>query len=187
MSQTGLYPSPASVDQADYVLAPAGSDGLPLETVRIDPARRGFLRTAGALLTGSVAAVIAVVTGRAAVEPGLVERSPLWIRAGRLDDLETNVPTPVTLRITRRDGYLETVDEQVVFLVRPADGQVRAMSSSCSHLGCSVTFSRDKQQFLCPCHGGAFNLDGTVAAGPSSKPLAALTARVENSRVLVQV
>jgi menaquinol-cytochrome c reductase iron-sulfur subunit len=150
-------------------------------------ARRGFLKTVIATLTGGIAAALAGVVGGAAVGPSFARAFPRWVRAGRLDDFETDVPTPVTLRVTRQDGYLETVDQHVVFVTRSANGKMQAVSSSCSHLGCSVAFDRQKEQFLCPCHLGSFHLDGSVAGGPPPKPLEKLTIRVEKARVFVQV
>lgn len=152
-----------------------------------ESARRGFLKAIVATLTGGIAAALAGVVGGAAVGPSFARAFPRWVRAGRLDDFETDIPTPVTLRITRQDGYLETVDQQVVFVTRSASGTVQAVSSSCSHLGCSVAFDRQKEQFLCPCHLGSFNLDGSVAGGPPPKPLEQLTIRVEKQRLFVQV
>jgi Rieske Fe-S protein len=152
-----------------------------------EPGRRGFLKTVAAALAGGVGAGVAAIISRAAVGSKLVDRPATWVRAGRLDDLETNIPTPVTLRVMRRDGYLETVDQQVVFLVRNEQSHVRALSSSCAHLGCSVGFDRQRNQFLCPCHEGVFNLDGTVAAGPPPRPLSELAVRVEKTGLLVQV
>lgn len=151
------------------------------------PARRSFLRAAARVIAGGFATAVTAVVARAAIGHSFVPRDARWIRAGRVDELETNVPTPVTLRITRQDGYLETVDQQVVFLVRSETSAVRALSSSCAHLGCSVTFNREQQQFLCPCHSGVFGLDGRVISGPAPRPLEALEVRVEKSRVLVQV
>jgi Rieske Fe-S protein len=150
-------------------------------------ARRGFLRAAAGVLVGGIATTMTAVVGRAAVGTSLVPRDERWVKAARLDELETNVPTPVTLRVTRQDGYLETVDQQVVFLMRDETSAVRAMSSSCAHLGCSVSFNREKGQFLCPCHNGVFGIDGTVVSGPAPKPLEQLAVRVDRARVLVQV
>jgi Rieske Fe-S protein len=78
-------------------------------------------------------------------------------------------------------------DQQVVFLTRSETGEVRALSSTCPHLGCNVTFDRAKEQFICPCHTGVFHADGRVASGPPPKPLQELVTRVDNRRVLVQV
>jgi len=150
-----------------------------------EPMRRGFLRAVAGLMTGGLG-VAATVLGRAALGHTFDVRAPRWLRAARLDELETNVPTPVTLRIARRDGYLESVDQRVVFLLRSDTGAVRGLSSSCAHLGCSVSFNRERQQFLCPCHTGVFNLDGTVADGPPPRALDELVVKVERARVLVQ-
>ena len=149
--------------------------------------RRDFLRVAANTLAGGIAVSVAAVAGRAAIGQSLVPREARWVKAARLDELETNVPTPITLRIPRQDGYLETVDQQTVFLVRSETSAVHALSSSCAHLGCSVAFNAEKQQFVCPCHNGVFNVDGSVVSGPAPRGLDSLVVRVEKSRVLVQV
>ena len=41
----------------------------------------------------------------------------------------------------------------------------------------------DAQLFLCPCHGGVYNGDGSVAAGPPPKPLPRYPVRVRDGRV----
>ncbi|HEX3998454.1 MAG TPA: Rieske 2Fe-2S domain-containing protein [Pirellulales bacterium] len=42
---------------------------------------------------------------------------------------------------------------------------VEAFSATCPHLGCNVVYQQDKQQFLCPCHGGAFDRHGRMVTG----------------------
>jgi menaquinol-cytochrome c reductase iron-sulfur subunit len=42
---------------------------------------------------------------------------------------------------------------------------------NCTHLGCPVNWVPGGHIFLCPCHGGVYNADGTVAAGPPPRPL----------------
>ena len=90
------------------------------------------------------------------------------------------------VRVTRQDGYAEAVDQQVVFLVK-SDAGVRAMSSTCTHLGCRVSYDASTKRLRCPCHGGVFTPDGSVVAGPPPRPLTELSARVENSKVFVQL
>src|SRR5260221_422665 len=53
------------------------------------------------------------------------------------------------------------------------DGQTDfvAFSVYCSHLGCPVDWLSDANLFLCPCHGGVYYKDGSVAAGPPPQPL----------------
>ncbi len=51
-----------------------------------------------------------------------------------------------------------------------ADGIV-AYSLLCTHAQCVVHFDEKEHQFLCPCHGGAFDEHGNVTAAPPTKPL----------------
>jgi cytochrome b6-f complex iron-sulfur subunit len=46
-----------------------------------------------------------------------------------------------------------------------------ALSRVCGHLGCLVGFDKFQGKLVCPCHAGAFNLDGQVVSGPPSNPL----------------
>lgn len=52
-----------------------------------------------------------------------------------------------------------------------------ALSLTCTHLGCTV--EQNKDEFLCPCHGSHFDLDGRLLHGPAAKPLASL--RIETT------
>ena len=46
---------------------------------------------------------------------------------------------------------------------------VYAISTTCTHLGCTVAVTT--QGFACPCHGSRFNADGRVIAGPAPRAL----------------
>ncbi|MGD8406146.1 MAG: Rieske (2Fe-2S) protein [Anaerolineales bacterium] len=52
-----------------------------------------------------------------------------------------------------------------------------ALSLTCTHLGCTVEQNQD--EFVCPCHGSHFNLDGSLLQGPAAQPLASL--RIETT------
>src|SRR5581483_12162739 len=117
--------------------------------------RRAWLRGIIGTIITSISAVVGVVIGGAVLSPAFATRKDSWVPAGRLRDLEDGVPTPVTVRVTRQDGYYEAVDQQVVFLVK-SDDQVHALSSTCTHLGCRVSFDPQSKLFRCPCHGGVF-------------------------------
>lgn len=70
-------------------------------------------------------------------------------------------------------------------LVRLAGGGVVVRSAVCSHLGCIVQWQKDTGQFLCPCHGGQFGIDGRVLGGPPPQPLEALPFTIANGIVRV--
>jgi Rieske Fe-S protein len=56
------------------------------------------------------------------------------------------------------------------FLVR-LEGQVVALSETCTHLGCRVPFCESSNRFECPCHGSVFNRAGELIVGPSPRGL----------------
>lgn len=64
-------------------------------------------------------------------------------------------------------------------------GRLFALSPVCSHLGCLVTWSRSEGRFLCPCHGGKYDMEGNVLEGPPPAPLARLPMKVEGNRVYI--
>lgn len=73
-----------------------------------------------------------------------------------------------------------------IYIVRRPDGWI-ALSPVCTHLGCMVNYSRIKREFICPCHGGRYSIDGKVIAGPPPMPLPRLPLRVEDDRVFVGI
>ncbi|HET8570844.1 MAG TPA: Rieske (2Fe-2S) protein, partial [Candidatus Limnocylindria bacterium] len=44
-------------------------------------------------------------------------------------------------------------------------GEIRALSSVCTHMGCTLHFRPDWQDLRCPCHGASFDLKGELANG----------------------
>jgi menaquinol-cytochrome c reductase iron-sulfur subunit len=148
--------------------------------------RRRFLAGAITAIQGAMGATLAFLLGGAAAAPSFGTRRTNWWPAGAVDDLSDNEPVPITIRVTREDGYNQVVDRQVIFLVKSGTN-VTALSSTCTHLGCRVSWNADSQTLRCPCHGGVFDRTGAVKAGPPPAPLAKLATRVEGERVLVQL
>lgn len=74
------------------------------------------------------------------------------------------IPPDVAVGLSALDG---------VIVHRTNDGGVHVFSGSCTHLGCRI----DRvvgDEAVCPCHGSRYRADGTVAAGPATRPLAAV-------------
>jgi Rieske Fe-S protein len=132
-------------------------------------------------------ATLAFVVGGAVVAPSFSRREPQWLDAGPLDNVADNTPLPVTLRVARPDGASEVVDRRVVYLVRAAGEPLKALDSTCTHLGCRTRFNVETKHIECPCHGGRYDIGGKVVAGPPPVPLRSLQTRIEGGRVLVEV
>jgi Rieske Fe-S protein len=149
--------------------------------------RRRFFSRVIAATVGGIGATLAAILGTSVVAPVFARRADSWLPAGSLSDLEENVPQPVALRVTRDDGYYEAIDRPVVFLVKTGERDVKAISSTCTHLGCRVNYDSTEQLLKCPCHGGVYTIHGQVKSGPPPRPLAVLPARIDGDTVLVQV
>ena len=151
------------------------------------PERRKFFARIITAIHAVVAGAVAVVAGGAVISPGLARQEERWLPAGNLADLPQNEPTPVMIRVARQDGYSQVVDRRTVFLVKTSDTEVKALDSTCTHLGCRVSWDAETKELKCPCHGGVYDSTGAVKAGPPPAPLASLTTRLEGDRVLVQL
>jgi Rieske Fe-S protein len=148
-----------------------------------DETRRGVLR---AFVNGAIAALgggLALVLGRFMYgrAPASSGSDPTWFRAASLGDLDPRKPYAAVLAVPRQDGWSRTRANEVVFLVWDGLFEVRALSATCTHLGCRVRWDAGADRFRCPCHGGAYSVEGRVLSGPPPRPLAELRARISDS------
>jgi len=148
--------------------------------------RRFFVRLVTSIHT-AIAGTLGVLLGGAAVSSAFGGRQESWLPASSLGELTPNVPTPVVVGVTRRDGYTQVIDQRTIFLVRTGATSVTALDSTCTHLGCRVSWDRERQELRCPCHGGVYDRTGAVKAGPPPAPLATIAARVDAGQVLVRL
>ena len=148
--------------------------------------RRRFLSRALAIIQTAIGAGVAFVRGGAVVGPALGAKRASWWPAATLSDLIDGEPTPVTIRRAHTDGYRQTVNREVVFLIKTND-KVTALSSTCTHLGCRVAWDAEAAALKCPCHGGTFDRSGAVKSGPPPAPLATLATRIESDQVMVEL
>lgn len=72
-----------------------------------------------------------------------------------------------------------------LMLVRTGDSEVKAMSTACTHLGCTVYWQKENQEFYCPCHAGRFDKDGNVVAGPPPAPLETYHTEIEGDNIFI--
>ncbi|MCS7203150.1 MAG: ubiquinol-cytochrome c reductase iron-sulfur subunit [Thermodesulfovibrio sp.] len=73
-----------------------------------------------------------------------------------------------------------------IFLVKK-DNSLIAFSPACTHLGCFVNFDINSMEFVCPCHGGRYDIEGKAVAGPPKDPLNRLPIKIENKKVYVGI
>jgi quinol---cytochrome c reductase iron-sulfur subunit, bacillus type len=149
--------------------------------------RRGVLAGFIYAAAGAMAASLAVLLGRFFTAPlfarsrGRREAIPL----GPIDRFrDSREPVPAFFERTVPDGYMKRRESGRVYVV--ADGnRFFCLSSTCTHLGCTVHWDRVRQEFLCPCHGGVYARDGSVVAGPPPRPLRRLPVQIDGGELVL--
>lgn len=75
-------------------------------------------------------------------------------------------------------------DDEKIVVTQPEEGDFKAFSAVCTHLGCIVSSVSD-ETINCACHGSRFKIaDGAVARGPATEPLPAEKITVAGNSIL---
>jgi len=83
-------------------------------------------------------------------------------------------------------GYSDPLcHNDFVIVVQPAAGEFVALSASCPHECCQVTWESSHGEFHCPCHGSTFSPTGKVTNGPAAVDLPALAVCADECGVTV--
>lgn len=70
-------------------------------------------------------------------------------------------------------------------LVANVNGAFVALTSVCTHSGCSDNWTFGNNRFTCNCHGSVFDPSGRVLNGPASAPLQQFTTQVSAGNLVV--
>ena len=73
-------------------------------------------------------------------------------------------------RIPLGDAVPMDLGGHKILVLKTQDG-VAAFSRRCTDLGCLVSWNKEREQFVCPCHQGTFDKNGVNIAGPPPRPL----------------
>ena len=152
------------------------------------PGRRSFLGMLLGVGAVSVGALLSVPLVRFALHPVLARTTETaWSDLGAVDEF-SSITSPVKrlISIEQRDGWRKMISEKAIYVTTGLDGQVRALSSICPHLGCSIPWNEAKRQFICPCHVGVFSADGALVSGPPPRAMDKLETKVEDGRLKVR-
>jgi menaquinol-cytochrome c reductase iron-sulfur subunit len=115
-----------------------------------------------------------------------------WETVGPVKLFEPNNYVPVVITLTPGIGE---AGQTTVYIRRfnaaidtdPYDRHTPfiALSSRCAHLGCPVRWVDAAERFICPCHGGVYDLLGVPVGGPPVRPLDRFYTRVLAGNVQV--
>ncbi|MFN2216520.1 MAG: ubiquinol-cytochrome c reductase iron-sulfur subunit [Anaerolineales bacterium] len=97
---------------------------------------------------------------------------------------ESEVPNEVDLGLATifPTGSKTVLPDVPAVLIHDQDG-FKALSLTCTHLGC--TLEEDDNKFSCPCHGSQFDENGNVVHGPANRRLTNLKVEVNDEGHLI--
>ncbi len=148
--------------------------------------RRQFLVRLSLAAGGLGAALVGVPIIGFLFSPLLKQEPEVWQPVGKVDDLKVGETKHVTFSDASPLPWAGVAADSAAWLRRTGDQKFIAFTINCSHLGCPVRWLPDAELFMCPCHGGVYNNDGTVAAGPPPTGLARYPVRVNNGQVEIR-
>ena len=136
--------------------------------------RRDFMKATTGIIGGIITVAIGAPVINYLVDPALrAGAKEAWVPIGKLDTIPIDKPTPFSFTRTQVNGWERTGTSFGGFIIRrsadPKD--ILILSSRCTHLGCSVNWHADSNEFICPCHDAKFSKEGKVLDGPPPKPL----------------
>jgi Rieske Fe-S protein len=79
-------------------------------------------------------------------------------------------------------GWLLITEAQTLIV---NDGEIKALTSVCTHSNCDRNWSLSGGNFKCSCHNSIFTTDGEVISGPATRPLTQFDVNIDNDIVTI--
>jgi menaquinol-cytochrome c reductase iron-sulfur subunit len=156
------------------------------ETVTRRRFMTGTAHTAGAIAAGA----FALPALGFALGPIFKSTPHHWETVGTTGQFNEDNYVPVTFTLTAGIGeagkttaYVRKFNPKIDTDPSDKDSKYIAISSRCAHLGCPVRWVDAAERFICPCHGGVYDLLGKRVGGPPVRPLDRFYTRVEGDSV----
>ena len=159
MAENEETPQAEEAPKAAPEATSSNSDDLLRAPLRGEVTRRGLFSTLGmgwALFAGAGALGLGAITRF--LFPNVLYEPPQQFKIGFPDEFAIG---DVDLRFKATYG---------VWVVREPEG-FYALSTVCTHLGCTPNWLASEGKFKCPCHGSGFVITGINVEGPAPRPL----------------
>lgn len=80
-------------------------------------------------------------------------------------------PGSLDTDIKKEQGKIIDIDGEKVGAYRDENGKLYLVNTTCTHMGCEVTWNNAERTWDCPCHGSRFSPTGDVIDSPAFEPL----------------
>jgi cytochrome b6-f complex iron-sulfur subunit len=159
---TAVTATPPAAAPAKPALPPKPAPPKP--PAKGGPTRRGFFMSwiSIAWITFSASMVGMVLGTVRFLFPNVLSEPPSTFKAGAPNQYEEN----------KVDDRFKTVGAWVIRAKNERDQDtIYALSTTCTHLGCTPNWLEGEKKFKCPCHGSGFRITGVNFEGPAPRPL----------------
>jgi menaquinol-cytochrome c reductase iron-sulfur subunit len=160
------------------------STGCPAASAELS--RRKFLARLSLAVGGIGALIVTVPVVGFIIAPFFERKQEVWRSVGKVESFKIGETTAVKYEDASPLPWAGVTARSAAWLRRVNADTFIAFSINCTHLGCPVRWLAEANLFMCPCHGGVYYQDGTVAAGPPPLPLPRYPVRVINGEVQIQ-
>ena len=99
------------------------------------------------------------------------------------DGIKIDLTESKNNNLLNQGGYIYTTG---IIVVNAGNDEFLALSSVCTHAGCTLTFSLPQKKFPCPCHGSEFSSTGSVLQGPASTPLKKYSVTKDGNTLIIK-
>jgi menaquinol-cytochrome c reductase iron-sulfur subunit len=148
--------------------------------------RREFLTRLTLALGGVAAALVGAPTLGFLFAPLWEQSEREWRGVGDVNAFAIGTTREVAFDDATPLPWAGVSARTAAWLRRESADRFVAYAVNCTHLGCPVRWLESATLFMCPCHGGVYYQDGTVAAGPPPHRLAEYPVRVRNGQVEIR-
>ena len=148
--------------------------------------RRKFLVRISLLAGAIPAAIVSVPIFGALLGPLLQRQKQVWRKVANVSDIDIGETKLISYVNADPLPWAGVTSKSAAWLRRESEEKFIAFSAHCTHLGCPVRWEAKAQLFMCPCHGGVYYKDGTVAAGPPPKPLTQIEVRINKNDIEIK-
>ena len=87
---------------------------------------------------------------------------------GNGNTIEIDLDNPSFAELKTVGGY---IINSGIIIANLGNETFVALSSTCTHQGCTISYNAGRKEFPCPCHGSVFDNDGSVINGPATNAL----------------
>ncbi len=147
------------------------------------PSRARLLNLVALGAGGVIAFLLGLPVVGALLSPAVTKTPEVWRNVGALAHFPIGDTTLVTFENAGALSWGGGADQSSAYIRRNGHASFEAFSVNCQHLGCAVQWRAQAHLFMCPCHGGMYYADGSVAVGPPLVGLQRYQVRVRKGAV----